>query len=127
MATPSDKILYLPVLEACHEDYGQLPVATVADGGYASQANVEQARTSGVKQSVFNKPVGLSFHQMGVKRKTFEALKKFRAGTEGNISELKRAFDMAKATRKGDEGFKAYVWSSVLSYNLIRMIRFSSA
>jgi len=124
---PSDKILYLPVLEACHEDYGQLPVATVADGGYASQANVEQARTSGVKQSVFNKPVGLGLHQMGVKRKTFESLKKFRAGIEGNISELKRAFDMAKATWKGHEGFKAYVWSSVLSYNLIRMIRFSSA
>ena len=64
---------------------------------------------------------------MGVKKKTFDILKNFRAGIEGNISELKRAFGMGKAMWKGHDGFKAYVWSSVLSYNLIRMTRFSSA
>ena len=116
----------MPVLDACQNDYEQRPAAVVADGGYASQANVSQARASGVKQAVFNKPVGLSYHQMGVKKKTFEVLRNFRAGIEGNISELKRAFGMNKATWKGHDGFKAYVWSSVLSYNLIRMVRFSS-
>lgn len=46
---------------------------------------------------------------------------------EGNISELKRAYGMGKAMWKGHDGFKAYVWSAALSYNLMRMIRFSSA
>ena len=124
---PADKILYMPVLDACHNDYEKRPRAAVADGGYASQANVALARASGVKHAVFNKRVGLGYHQMGVKKKTFEILKNFRAGIEGNISELKRAFGMGKATWKGHEGFKAYVWSAVLSYNLIRMVRFSSA
>lgn len=124
---PADKILYMPVLEACHNDFEQWPVAVVADGGYASQDNVARARTSGVKQAVFNKRVGLGYHQMGVKKKTFEVLKNFRAGIEGNISELKRAFGMGRASWKGHDGFKAYVWSAVLSYNLIRMVRFSSA
>ena len=64
---------------------------------------------------------------MGVKKKTFDALKNFCAGIERNISELKCGFSMGKATWKGHEGFKAYVWSAVLSYNLVRMVRFSSA
>ena len=124
---PADKILYMPVLEACHNDFEQCPVAVVADGGYASQDNVTRARASGVKRAVFNKRVGLGYHQMGVKKKTFEVLKNFRAGIEGNISELKRAFGMDRANWKGHDGFKAYVWSAVLSYNLLRMVRFSSA
>lgn len=124
---PADKILYMPILEAQHNNYKQIPDSVVADGGYASQRNVEQARDLGVKRAVFNKRVGLGYHQMGVKKKTFDRLKNFRAGIEGNISELKRAFGMGKAMWKGDDGFKAYVWSSVLSYNLIRMTRFSLA
>jgi len=124
---PNDRTLYLPVLEACQNDYGQTPVALVADGGYASQDNVRQARANGVRRAVFNKRVGLGYQQMGVKKKTFELLKNFRAGIEGNISELKRAFGVSKATWKGHDGFNAYVWSSVLSYNLVRKIRFSSA
>lgn len=124
---PSDKILCLPVLDAQQENYQQLPISFVADGGYASQENVEKIRAAGVKHAVFNKRVNLGYHQMGVKKKTFDILKNFRAGIEGNISELKRAFGMDKAMWKGHDGFKAYVWSSVLSYNLIRLVRFSSA
>lgn len=124
---PADATLYMPVLDACHNDYQKLPVSVVADGGYASQANVTLARASGVKRAVFNKRVGLGYHQMGVKKKTFAVLKNFRAGIEGNISELKRAFGMKRANWKGLDGFKAYVWSAVLSYNLVRMVRFSSA
>ena len=124
---PADTMLYMPVLDACHNDYQRRPVAVVADGGYASQSNVTQARASGVKRAVFSKRVGLGYHQMGVKKKTFAALKNFRAGIEGNISELKRAFGMSRANWKGLDGFKAYIWSAVLSYNLARMVRFSSA
>ena len=124
---PSDKILFLPVLDACEKDYGTVPMETVADGGYASTANVEQGREKGVNRTVFNKRCGLGYHQMGVKKKTFDKLRNFRAGVEGNISELKRALGMDKATWKGEEGFAAYVWSSALSYNLVRMVRFSSA
>lgn len=124
---PSDKILFMPVLDASEKDYGCVPVETVADGGYASQANVELGREKGVDRTVFNKRCGLGYHQMGVKKKTFDKLRNFRAGIEGNISELKRALGMNKAKWKGYDGFAAYVWSSALSYNLVRMIRFSSA
>jgi IS5 family transposase len=120
---PADSTLYQPVLEACQSDYEITPSAVVADGGYASADNVRQARQRGVKRAVFNKPVGLSLHDMGVKKKTFAVLRDFRAGIEGNISELKRAFGMNRATWKGLSGFGAYVWSAVLSYNLMRYAR----
>lgn len=124
---PSDKVLFMPVLDASERDYGCVPVETVADGGYASQANVELGREKGVDRTVFNKRCGLGYHQMGVKKKTFDKLRNFRAGIEGNISELKRALGMSKAKWKGYDGFAASVWSSALSYNLMRMVRFSSA
>ena len=49
--------------------------------GYASQANVTEARRAGVKRAVFSKRVGLSYHQMGVEEKDLrctEALPRWR-------------------------------------------------
>ena len=120
---PSDKELALPVLEAHRGNYSVLPSSFVGDGGYASRANVEQGREMGVDRVVFNKRVGLSYHEMGVKKKTFDKLARFRAGIEGNISELKRVYGASRALWKGLDGFQAFVWSSVLSYNLFRMSR----
>lgn len=124
---PSDRSLFVPVLDASMNDYGQVPLETVADGGYASRNNVATGREIGVDRVVFNKRCGLGFHDMGVKKKTFARLRDFRAGVEGNISELKRAYNMAKATWKNHDGFCAYVWACTLTYNLIRLTRFSSA
>ena len=120
---PSDTDLFIPVLDFHQSKLGRLPGSVVADGGYASQANVKEGRGLGVKRVVFQKPVGLSLHAMGVKKKTVDRLRHFRAGVEGNISELKRAFGVGKAKWKGHDGFKAYVWSSVLAYNLMRLVR----
>lgn len=123
---PSDKDLFLPVLEYHQSTLKALPNSVVADGGYASQVNVTQGRGKGIKHVVFNKRVGLTYQAMGVKQKTFDRLRHFRAGIEGNISELKRAFGASKATWKGHDGFKAFVWSAVISYNLTRLARLQS-
>jgi IS5 family transposase len=63
---------------------------------------------------------------MGVKEKTFKMLRNFRAGIEGNISKLKRAFSAGRAKWKGEDGFKSFVWSSVITYNLVRLARLES-
>jgi IS5 family transposase len=75
---------------------------------------------------VFHKRVGISYLAMGVKQKTFKRLRNFRAGIEGNISELKRSYGASKAKWKGHDGFKAFVWSSVITYNLMRLARLPS-
>jgi len=123
---PGDKERFLPVMQAHKENFGCLPVSVACDGGYASQVNVKQGRDLGIKRVVFHKRVGISYQSMGVKKKTFKILRNFRAGIEGNISELKRSFGAGKATWKGHDGFKAFVWSSVISYNLVRLARLAS-
>lgn len=124
---PADKVLYQPVLDSHQALFGDLPHTTVADGGYASADNVTAARGRGVCRAAFHKRSTLGYHAMGVKKKTLAKLRAFRAGIEGNISELKRAFGLSRAKWKKHDGFKAFVWSSVLSYNLVRVARLSTA
>ncbi len=123
---PADSERFLPVLNAHHENLRSLPKSVVCDGSYASKDNVSKGRALGIQHVVFHKRVGISYLAMGVKRKTFERLGNFRAGIEGNISELKRTFGAGKATWKRHDGFKAFVWSSVISYNLVRLARMQS-
>lgn len=120
---PADSERFLPIVKTHKEQFGSLPKAVACDGGYASKANVESGRSLGVKRVVFHKRVGISYQLMGVKKKTFESLRNFRAGIEGNISELKRAYGASKAMWKKEDGFQAFVWSSVICYNLVRLSR----
>jgi IS5 family transposase len=120
---PADSARFLPVLHAHQDILGELPKSVACDGGYASKDNVSKGRALGIQQVVFHKRVGISYTAMGVKRKTFERLRNFRAGVEGNISELKRVFGAGKAKWKGHDGFKSFVWASVISYNLVRLAR----
>ena len=120
---PKDSSLYLPVLKYHEDNFEVIPESSVCDGCYASQDNAKEAKEMGVRRPVFSKPVGLSLHDMGAKKKTFDRLRNFRAGVEANISELKRCFGLSKSSWKKREGFEAFVWSSVLSYNLVHMAR----
>lgn len=119
----SDKDLFLPVLLAHKATYNQLPCRTIADGGYASQKNVKEGRAIGVRGVGFQKNVGLTLKDMGLQQRTLKKLAHFRAGVEGNISELKRSFGCSTARWKKWSGFQAFVWSSILSYNLNRFVR----
>lgn len=123
---PADTDQYLPIIEDHKRIYGHVPEISVADGGYASVSNVETGKEAGVQKVIFHKKRGISLSAMGIKQKTLEKFRNFRAGIEANISELKRSFGAGKATWKGEDGFKSYVWASVISYNLTRLVRMSS-
>ena len=123
---PCDTDRFIPILEAHQSLYQSVPGTTIAYGGYACQKNIKAGKLLGVKRVGFHKKKGISLSEMGMKAKTLKALRNFRAGIEGNISELKRAFGAGKAIWKGKEGFWAYVWSSVISYNLTRLVRIQS-
>tara|TARA_B100000315_G_scaffold150851_1_gene139614 strand:+ start:132 stop:1472 length:1341 start_codon:yes stop_codon:yes gene_type:complete len=123
---PGDVERFMPIMHDHQTLFNQLPHSVACDGGYASQNNVAQGRALGIKRVVFHKRTGISNQAMGVKEKTFKMLRNFRAGIEGNISELKRAFGAGRAEWKGEDGFKAFVWSSVITYNLVRLARLES-
>ena len=123
---PADTERFMPIVARHQELYGCLPETTIADGGYASLDNIKEGRALGIKRVGFHKKKGIATSAMGMKEKTLKTLRSFRAGIEGNISELKRAFGAGKALWKGENGFKAYVWASVISYNLTRLVRLDS-
>ena len=123
---PCDTERFIPLMEAHQRLYGCVPETTIADGGYASQANIDKGKALGIKRVGFHKKKGIAVSAMGLKEKTLKKLRDFRAGIEGNISELKRAFGAGKALWKGEDGFMAFVWASVISYNLTRLVRLNS-
>ena len=71
----------------------------------------------------FHKKSGLSIEDMVRSRWVYRKLRNFRAGIEAGISCLKRAYGLARCTWRGLNQFKAYVWSSVVAYNLVAFVR----
>lgn len=75
----------------------------------------------GVKDVCFSKSPGISREEMVKSPWVFQRLRNFRAGIEGIISTLKRAFGLNKAMWKGVSGFAAYVHSAIVGYNLAKI------
>ncbi len=124
---PADSERLLPMLERHIAFFGQAPRQAAADGGFASRANLSQAKAHGVRDMAFHKKCGLSIKDMVKSRWVYRKLRNFRAGIEAGISCLKRAYGLARCTWRGLDHFKAYVWSSVVAYNLALFTRFTSA
>lgn len=123
---PADAERFLPMLERHIAFHGTPPRQTASDGGYASLDNLSQAKALGVHDVAFHKKRGLSIETMVKSRWVYRKLRNFRAGIEANISCLKRAFGLARCTWRGLAHFKAYVWSSVVAYNLALYARLAA-
>jgi len=120
---PADSDQYQPLLEQHRQWYDRMPRQVTADGGFASKDNLAFAKEHGVKDAVFAKRRGLSILEMAKSSWVYKKLRNFRAGIEAGISTLKRAFGLTRCTWSGWEGFKRYVWSNIVSYNLLVLAR----
>lgn len=74
----------------------------------------------------FHKKCRLTVEDMVKSHWIYRKLRNFRAGIEANISCLKRAFGPGRCTWRGLAHFQAYVWSSVVAYNMALLARFAS-
>jgi IS5 family transposase len=120
---PADSERLLPMLERHIGIWGQAPRQAAADGGFASRNNLSQAKAWGVRDMAFHKKAGLRIEDMVQSRWVYRKLRNFRAGIEAGISCLKRAYGLARCTWRGLDHFKAYVWSSVVAFNLVLFTR----
>ena len=120
---PADSERFLPMLDRHIAFYGQAPRQAAADGGYASRHNLSQAKARGVTDMAFHKKAGLRIEDMVKSRWVYRKLRNFRAGIEAVISCGKRAYGLARCTWRGLDHFKAYVWSSVVAFNLALFAR----
>ncbi len=120
---PADSTLVERTLTRHIDLFGQAPRQVAMDGGFASKDNLATAKALGVEDMAFNKKRGLEINAMARSAWVFRRLRDFRSGIEGVISTLKRAFQMDRCTWRGVDSFKAYVWASVTSFNLIVLAR----
>jgi transposase, IS5 family len=124
---PNDTVLFPLLLERQERLYDRPPRQVTADGGFASQENLRDAKSRGVKDVAFAKRKGLSVLEMVKSSWVYKQLKNFRAGIEANISRLKRSFGFSRCDWTGWLGFKQYVWSALVSYNLLVLARLKLA
>jgi len=124
---PADRERFLPMLKRHIALYGAAPRQAAADGGFASHDNLTAAKACGVKDMAFHKKAGLRIEDMVRSHWVYRKLRNFRAGIEAGISCLKRAYGLARCTWRGLDHFKAYVWSSVVAYNLALFARLKLA
>lgn len=120
---PADSERLLPMIERHIAFYGAAPLQLAADGGFATLDNLRQAKARGVRDMAFHKKRGLTIEDMVKSRWVYRKLRNFRAGIEADISCLKRAYVLARCIWRGLDHFKAYVWSSVVAYNLALFAR----
>ena len=116
---PNDTVLFPILIERQERVYGWPPRQVSADGGFASQENLQKAKGMGIKDVAFAKKKGLQVLEMVKSHWVYKKLRNFRAGIEANISRLKRSFGFSCCDWTGWAGFKQYVWSAVVSYNLL--------
>jgi transposase, IS5 family len=120
---PADATLAVKMIERQRELYGRAPRQACFDGSFTSRANLASLKGLGVEDVAFSKGRGLSVTEMVKSTWVYRRLRDFRAGVEGVISFLKRAFGLDCCTWSGLASFKSYVCGSVLACNLLLVAR----
>jgi IS5 family transposase len=124
---PADSQMFQPMIQRQKALYGKMPRQTAADGGFASEDNLKWAKKEKIKDVMFAKRRGLSVLEMVKSNWVYKKLRNFRAGIEANISRLKRSFGFDRCNWTGWAGFRQYIWSAIVSYNLSVLARLKMA
>jgi len=120
---PADVTLSTEMARRHRKQYQQAPKQMAFDGAFASRDNLQAIKNEGVIDVVFSKRCGLPLTAMARSSWIYKRLRDFRAGIEGCISFLKRCFGMTRCGWSGLDSFKAYVWGSIVSANLLVLAR----
>jgi len=98
--------------------------AVATDRGFYSQANERWLKKGGVKQiSIPVRGKASEQKRMEQKQPWFKRLQRFRAGSEGRISLLKRVFGMDRSLMQGDRGTEIWVGQGIFAHNLWQAAR----
>lgn len=115
---PNDSSLVGELVDRQKDVLQKTPKQVSFDGGFASKDALNKAKEAGIKDVCFAKKRNLNILDMVKSNWVYKKLRNFRAGIEAIISTMKRAFGLDRCNWKGWNGFKSYVWSSVVAFNL---------
>jgi len=119
---PADSTLLIPSLEQHVQIFGRAPEALAADPGFFSAANEAAAQKMGVKRvSIPSNGTPGKKRKAQQKTRWFKNLQKWRTGSEGRISVLKRRHGLRRSRYKGADGVKRWVGLGVIADNIIHI------
>ena len=119
-----DQDLLPQTLEAHRALFGQGPGLLAADKGFYESTKQLAALEEKIDTvSICKKGRRTTAEDAREGAKTFKDGQRFRAGVEGSISVLKRAFKLNRCLFKGFKNFSASVGCAVFCYNLVLLAR----
>lgn len=120
----SDNTRTDPVLENHNQQFGAYPEAFTADKNYyKGMDHIRQWEEKIPTFSICKKGNRNAWEKAREETPDFKEMQKFRAGSEGSISVLKRAFGMRRCVLKGFKSFTASIGSLVFCHNLVLLTR----
>lgn len=120
---PADSTLAEQMIDRHIEITGKPPRQAAYDGGFTSKANLVAIKAKGVEDVAFSKARALQITDMVRSSWVYKKLRDFRAGIEATISFLKRVFGLDRCTWRSLPSFHSYVWSSIVTFNLLVIAR----
>lgn len=119
-----DPDLLPETLDAHRALFGQGPGLLAADKGFYESVEQLAALEEKIETvSICKKGRRTTLEHAREKAATFKDGQRFRAGVEGSISVLKRAFKLNRCLFKGFKNFSASVGCAVFCYNLVLLTR----
>jgi IS5 family transposase len=119
---PSDRELSVPAVAEDQRRFGRVPRLVAADAGFYSQANEKKVQEMGVSWvAVPNRSTHSEERRELQKRRWFRAAQKWRTGSEGRISVLKRRHGLNRCRYRGLNGMERWVGLGVTADNLIHI------
>lgn len=120
----ADKNLLDPTLAAHRRLFGQEPDVLATDKGfYESREQLARLGATIETVSIGKKGRRTAAETARETSKAFKAGQRFRAGSEGTISVLKRAFSLGRCLFKGFKHYAASVGCAIFCHNLVVLAR----
>jgi IS5 family transposase len=113
----SERALWEPALDRHIALFDHAPQLAVADGGFASRSNERAAQARGVRHVV------LPRQSREERSRAARAALRWRTGSEGRISALKRRHGLRRCRYRGPSGMDRWVGLGVIANDLLVLAR----
>jgi IS5 family transposase len=119
---PADAPLLAPAVERVIARTGRRPRIVTADRGYGEQSVEDDLHDLGVRSvAIPRKGKPGTIRQAHEHRRAFRRAVKWRTGSEGRISSLKRGYCWDRTRLDGTEGARIWTGHGVLAHNLVKI------
>ena len=122
IGAPPDAPMLAPAIERIARRTGRVPRAVTADRGYGEASVETDLHDLGVRYVAIPRKAKPSAARRKVEhRRAFRKHVKWRTGSEGRISSVKRSYGWNRSRLTGIEGARTWCGHGVLAHNLVKI------